>query len=35
LLTDTRFWIGIAVGGLFVYFGLPFIRGTIAQKQGG
>jgi hypothetical protein len=35
MLTDTRFWVGFAAGAAFVYFALPFLRGTMAAKQQG
>ncbi len=35
MFTDSRFWIGAALGAAFVYFALPMIRGTMAAKQAG
>lgn len=35
MLTDMRFWIGIAVGAAMVAFVIPWARGTMAARQGG
>jgi hypothetical protein len=35
MITDSRFWIGVAVGAALVYFALPFARGTLAAKRQG
>lgn len=35
MLTDTRFYIGILVGVIGVMFVGPWIRGTLAARQGG
>jgi hypothetical protein len=32
MLTDTRFYLGLAVGAAFVLFVLPMIRGAMASK---
>lgn len=34
MLTDTRFYIGIAVGAALVMFVLPWARGAMANKGG-
>ena len=33
MLTDSRFIIGVLLGAAIVYFGVPFVRGQMAQKQ--
>jgi hypothetical protein len=35
MFTDSRFWIGVAVGAAFVYFALPSVRGMLAAKRQG
>ena len=35
MFTDMRFWIGVGVGAAFVAFALPWLRGTMASRQGG
>jgi hypothetical protein len=35
VFTDSRFWIGAALGAAFIYFALPMIRGTMAAKAAG
>jgi hypothetical protein len=35
MLTDTRFYIGIAVGVAAVMFVIPWVRGTMAARASG
>lgn len=35
MLTDIRFWLGVGVGVLGVMFVVPWLRGTMAARQGG
>lgn len=35
MLTDTRFYVGIGVGVILVLFVVPWVRGTMGQRQGG
>jgi hypothetical protein len=35
VLTDTRFYIGVAVGAGLVMFVIPWLRGAMASKSGG
>jgi hypothetical protein len=35
MLTDTRFYLGLAFGAALVLFVVPMIRGAMAGKAGG
>lgn len=35
MLTDMRFWLGIGVGVVAVMFVIPWVRGSMAARQGG
>jgi hypothetical protein len=35
VLTDTRFYIGVAVGAGLVMFVLPWLRGAMASRSSG
>lgn len=35
MLTDMRFWLGVGVGVLAVMFVVPWVRGSMAARQGG